>query len=140
MRPTSDWIREKPLGSDRLPAIKLGLTLPRSILYDRISRRVEEMVKRGWVEEVAAMLKRHVTPDAPAFQAIGYRQIVGFVLGDRSLQDAVEDTIRATRRYAKRQLTWFRKERDVTWIPVSDRDRNIASLLRKLKRGGVVAR
>ncbi|MCP3962706.1 MAG: tRNA (adenosine(37)-N6)-dimethylallyltransferase MiaA [bacterium] len=139
-RPLSFWIRQKPLGSDRLDAAKLGLTVSRSILYDRIARRVQDMVKRGWVAEVEAMLQGGIDPGVPAFQAIGYRQIVRFVRGDWSLQEAVEDTIRATRRYAKRQMTWFRKERDVQWIRASDLERGFPSLVQQFKSGGAVAR
>ena len=139
-RPLASWIRRQPLGGDRLSAVKLGLTLPRSILYDRIAERVEAMIRRGWVGEVAALLRRGVDSGAPAFQAIGYRQIVRHVEGGWSLQAAVEDTIRATRRYAKRQMTWFRKEKDLRWVEASDLEQGATSLLRKLKLGGAVAR
>ena len=139
-RPLSAWIRQKPLGGSRLDAVKLGLTSPRSILYDRISGRVKDMIEQGWVEEVAALLERGVDPRAPAFQAIGYRQIVRHVEGGWSLEAATEDTIRATRRYAKRQMTWFRKESNVRWLPASDLEREMPSLLEQLNRGGAVAR
>ncbi len=139
-RPLSSWIRQQPLGARPLDAVKLGLTLPRSILYDRIAARVADMIERGWVEEVATMLQAGVNPDVPAFQAIGYRQIVRHVQGGWSLQAALEDTIRATRRYAKRQMTWFRKEQNVRWIPASDLEQSTQSLLRQLNLGGSVAR
>jgi len=139
-RTLSSWIRQRPLGGARIEAVKLGLTLPRSILYDRISGRVEEMIERGWVEEVVALLESGVDPGAPAFQAIGYRQLVRHVRGEWSLRAATEDIVRATRRYAKRQMTWFRKEREVRWIPVSDLEQDMPSLLEKLNRGGAVAR
>lgn len=114
-RPLSAWIARQPFGRERFPAIKIGLTLPRAILYDRIAERAFRMVERGWVEEVAGLLERGVPRDAAAFQAIGYRQIAAHVLGERSLESAVEETIRATRRFAKRQITWFRREREVEW-------------------------
>ncbi len=139
-RPLSSWIRQQPLGGRPLAAVKLGLTLPRSILYDRIAARVAEMLERGWVDEVATMLQAGVKPAVPAFQAIGYRQIVRHVQDGWSLQAAMEDTIRATRRYAKRQLTWFRREQNVRWIPASDLEQSMRSLLRQFKRGGSVAR
>ncbi len=139
-RKLSSWIRQRPLGGKPLAAVKLGLTLPRSILYDRISARVSDMLERGWVEEVKTLLKTGVDPDVPAFQAIGYRQIVRHVQGDWSLRAAMEDTIRATRRYAKRQTTWFRKEPDVRWISASDPEPGMEAWLRQFKRGGSVAR
>lgn len=139
-RPLSSWIRQRPVGGKRLEALKLGLTLPRSILYDRIAARVAEMLESGWVDEVKTLLQSGVDPGVPAFQAIGYRQIVRHVQGEWSLSAAMEDTIRATRRYAKRQVTWFRKEDDVRWISASDPEQGMRSWLRQFKRGGSVAR
>ena len=139
-RPLSHWISQKPLGATPLRAVKLGLTSPRGILYDRIADRVREMIGQGWVEEVVALLERGVDPAVPAFQAIGYRQIIRHVQGEWSLEAATEDTIRATRRYAKRQMTWFRRERDVRWMAASEWVRHLPSLLEKLNRGGAVAR
>ncbi len=139
-RKLSSWIRQQPLGGKPLAAVKLGLTLPRSILYDRISARVEDMLERGWVDEVKTLLQTGVDPGVPAFQAIGYRQIVRHVQGDWSLRAAMEDTIRATRRYAKRQTTWFRKETDVRWFSASDPEQGMRVWLRQFKRGGSVAR
>ncbi len=139
-RTLSSWIRRQPVGGARLPAVKIGLTLPRSILYDRIAERVRDMLDRGWVDEVATLLRRGVDPGAPAFQAIGYRQVVRHVEAGWSLQAAMEEIIRATRRYAKRQRTWFRREKDVRWIEASDPERAMPFLIRQLKRGGAVAR
>ena len=131
-KPLSEWIDARPFGQQTLPAFRIGLTLPRAILYDRIARRVERMVDQGWVNEVSTMLDRGYDPRCPGFQAIGYRQIVKHLLGEWSLEKAVEDTIRATRRYAKRQMTWFRKEQDVRWVQASDLPRTIPSLLQEL--------
>ncbi len=78
------------------------------------------------------LLDEGVDPGVPAFQAIGYRQIVRHVQGEWSLSAAMEDTVRATRRYAKRQKTWFRKVDDVRWISDSDLERDIKSWLPKL--------
>ena len=132
-RTLSDWIRSQPMGSSPLEAVRIGLTLPRSILYDRIADRVQQMILRGWVAEVEGLLSRGVKPGAAAFQAIGYRQIVRHVLGSWSLEMAVADTIRATRRYAKRQETWFRKESGVRWISALDAERSVTDLLRDLR-------
>jgi tRNA dimethylallyltransferase len=139
-RPLSAWIAEQPQGAERLDAVKLGLTLPRSILYDRIASRVTDMLERGWVAEVKALLQTGTDPRCPAFQAIGYRQLTRHVQGGWSLQAATDDIIRATRRYAKRQMTWFRKEEQVRWIPAADPERGMQSWLRQFKGGGSVAR
>lgn len=139
-RPLSAWIAEQPQGGERLDAVKLGLTLPRSILYDRIASRVAEMLERGWVAEVKALLRVGTDPRCPAFQAIGYRQLARHVQGGWSLQAAKDDTIRATRRYAKRQMTWFRKEEQVRWLPAAAPEQGMRSWLREFKAGGSVAR
>lgn len=115
-RPLSRWIAARPAGEDPLPAVRVGLTLPRTLLYDRIAARVARMLTQGWVEEVRDLLDRGIDPEAPAFQAIGYRQMVRFVRGGWSLEEAVDETVRATRRFAKRQLTWFRNESEVRWF------------------------
>lgn len=114
--PLSGWIGREPYGERRLDAVRVGLTLPRSVLYDAIEQRVARMVKQGWADEVATLLARGLSPALPAFQAIGYRQIVRYLHGECSLEQAVEETVRATRRYAKRQSTWFRKEPDIHWF------------------------
>jgi len=133
--PLSEWLRRQPFGVQRRPAIRIGLTLPRSILYDRVAARVEQMVRRGWVDEVATILTQGVDTGCPAFQAIGYRQIARHVTGEWSLEAATIDTIRATRRYAKRQTTWFRKERGVRWISAMELPESLPSLLRELRSG-----
>lgn len=118
--PLSRWIRRQPFGERRLAAVKVGLTLPRAILYDRIAARVAQMMDRGWLEEVRGLLERGLQPDFPAFQAIGYRQLVRHLRGKETLQDALDDIIRQTRRFAKRQETWFRREPDVTWFEAEE--------------------
>lgn len=135
-RPLSQWIRSRPMGESPLEATRIGLTMPRSILYDRITARAREMVRRGWVAEVKGLLSRGVESGVPAFQAIGYRQIVRHVLGEWSLESALEDTIRATRRYAKRQETWFRKEKGIRWLSALDPAEALAGLLRELDAAG----
>lgn len=135
-RPLSSWIRGQPFGEQSLPALRIGLTLPRSILYDRIAGRVRDMVERGWLEEVITLLDQGVEPSSPAFQAIGYRQLVRHVEEKWSLEAALEDTIRATRRYAKRQMTWFRKEIGIRWVSALRVAGAIPSLLQDLKSAG----
>jgi len=119
-RPLSHWQAFEPPESHRISALKIGLTLPRKLLYDRIRSRVESMLEAGWLREVENLLDRGYSGEEPAFQAIGYRQLVRHLRGGVSLGEAVEDTIGATRRYAKRQLTWFRRDPDVAWFDASD--------------------
>jgi len=119
-RPLSAWLADNPMGPGRLAADRIGLTMPRSVLYDRIAERVRKMIQAGWVEEVEDLLGRGLQPELRPFQAIGYRQLAAHVGGETSLEEAVTATVRATCRYAKRQMTWFRKERAVTWFSMEN--------------------
>jgi tRNA dimethylallyltransferase len=121
-RPLSSWLREGP-DEAPLEAIKVGLTLARGLLYDRIAERVEKMVEEGWVEEVKGLLATGLTGSEPAFQAIGYREMVRHVTLGTPLTDITEEITVATRRYAKRQLTWFRRERGISWYLVDGEGR-----------------
>jgi tRNA dimethylallyltransferase len=95
----------------------------RSDLYARIDLRVDSMFDAGFVREVERLLEQAVPPDAHALKAIGYREVVGHLLGHQSLDDAVAATKRSSRAYAKRQLTWLRTMREarVAWVPPADR-------------------
>jgi tRNA dimethylallyltransferase len=110
------WWRDCPPGDALTVLAWLGLTVPRALLYDRITRRIQHMAEAGWVDEVKHLLAGGSLPTAPAFQAIGYRQVIRHIRGEWSLDRALEDAARETRRFAKRQLTWFRKEPAVDWI------------------------
>ncbi|MBI4455863.1 MAG: tRNA (adenosine(37)-N6)-dimethylallyltransferase MiaA [Acidobacteria bacterium] len=96
--------------------IGLGLSPDRKVLYDRINRRVEEMLRHGWVEEVSRLLQAGANPDWKAFDAIGYREVIGHIRGTLTLDNVLEQVRRTTQRYAKRQYTWFRKEPGIYWL------------------------
>ena len=97
--------------------IKVGLYRDRGELYPMIEERVEEMMERGLLEEVRGLLERGLS--RTALQAIGYKELIGHLKGDYSLEEAVEFIKRNTRRYAKRQYTWFRKEEGLNWVDVT---------------------
>jgi tRNA dimethylallyltransferase len=94
----------------------IALAPPRDVLYDRINRRTDLMFAAGFVDEVRTLLEAGVPPDAKALGAHGYRRVVEFLLGRRSLESAVEQTKLDTRHYAKRQVTWWRGTEGVHWI------------------------
>jgi tRNA dimethylallyltransferase len=96
--------------------LKIGLSPPRDELYQRIDRRSEEMFQRGLIEEVRAILARGFPPTAKPFESHGYRQAVQLLNGELSLKEAVFYAQRNTRRYAKRQMTWFRQEQGMNWF------------------------
>lgn len=106
----ADWIAEQIPPKPPWSLTPFLLTLKRSLLYDRIRVRTLDMFERHWIEEVRRLLGGGVPASAPAFQAIGYRHIIEVLEGRLSETEAVEQTLAGTRRYAKRQATWFRKE------------------------------
>jgi len=136
-RPLSAWTADQPFGTQGIAVVRIGLTLPRSILYDRIAGRVTQMLEAGWLDEVAALLRRGYSATLPAFQAIGYRQLVRHLGGMLSLELAVADIVRETRRFAKRQETWFRKEPAVAWFSAQDLERQIPGVLEHAKHRGL---
>ena len=96
---------------------KIGLAPSRAALYARINARVEVMIRAGWIEEVARLALSGVSGDAKPFQFIGYSQLRDVIAGRLSRDEAIQQIQQATRRFAKRQLTWFRREPDVHWLP-----------------------
>ena len=96
---------------------KIGLAPSRAALYARINARVEAMIRAGWIEEVARLALSGVSGDAKPFQFIGYSQLRDVIAGRLSREEAIQQIQQATRRFAKRQLTWFRREPDVHWLP-----------------------
>ena len=98
------------------PDIKvIGLRAPRDIVYKRINKRVETLIKAGWVEEVRALIE-YIPEDAPAFKAIGYRDVLDYIYGTISKKSLIERIQQKTRQFAKRQLTWYRKFQNVYWM------------------------
>ena len=95
------------------------LTDERAALYDRIDRRVDVMMEQGLLEEVRALKERGLKRSDVSMQGLGYKEIFGYLEGDYPLEEAVRIIKRDTRHFAKRQLTWFRRERDVIWIDKS---------------------
>lgn len=101
----------------RYDAVKLALSFrDRQRLYDRIDRRVDLMMEAGLVSEVEALLQGGVRADSTAMQAIGYKEIVSALSGEMTMEQAVELVKRGSRRYAKRQLTWLRRDKSVFWL------------------------
>ncbi len=105
--------------------IKLfGLSMDRSKLYEKVNLRVDEMFKKGLVREVKKVLKKRLSLTAK--KIIGIQEIRDFLDGERSEQEALELIKRNTRRYAKRQLTWFRKEKRISWVEIKERQKPVA--------------
>ncbi|MEL6094084.1 tRNA (adenosine(37)-N6)-dimethylallyltransferase MiaA [Bartonella schoenbuchensis] len=94
---------------------KILLIPPRQLLYERINERFNHMVERGVLEEVNAMKKLMLSPLLPAMKAIGVRELMAYLDGCKSFEDAIEEAKMQTRRYAKRQITWFNNQFDDKW-------------------------
>ena len=91
----------------------------RNILYDKINKRIDLMLEDGLIEEVSFLRDRGYTKDMVSMQGLGYKEILDYLNGECSLEDAIYILKRDTRHFAKRQLTWFRRERDVIWLDKS---------------------
>jgi len=101
----------------RYSVVPVGLTMAREALYQRLDARVDAMIYAGLVGEVEGLLARGFPPSLPSMQGIGYRHLVPVLQGTTTLADAVRAMKRDTRRYAKRQWTWFAREEAVRWLP-----------------------
>ncbi|HSE28516.1 MAG TPA: tRNA (adenosine(37)-N6)-dimethylallyltransferase MiaA [Gemmatimonadales bacterium] len=108
-RPLGQWQREARAAAAIRPWY-VRLTVPRPVLHQRIDRRAEEMVRRGLIEEVAAVLAEGHPPDAPGLDGVGIREAVEYLHGRRTRESVAGAIAAATRRYAKRQETWFRHQ------------------------------
>lgn len=98
----------------------IGLTMDRQMLYNRIERRIDDMLRLGLVDEVHGLLRKGYRRDAVSMQGLGYKEIVEHLVDGIPLDVAVEKLKRDTRRFAKRQLSWFRHMKDIAWIDVGD--------------------
>lgn len=102
-----------------------AINMPREILYDRINKRVDIMIENGLIDEVENIIEKY--KEFPtAMQAIGYKEIVMYLKGELTKQEAIEKIKQESRRYAKRQITWFKKIENIKWIDgLKDKDENI---------------
>lgn len=114
-KPLSQFINAHRFQDAPYEVLKLGLTRPREELYRRIELRVELMLEAGWLDEIEALLRRY-PPDLKPLQALGYRHLINYRTGRWSWDEAMTLLARDTRRYAKRQLTWFCSDPEVRWF------------------------
>jgi tRNA dimethylallyltransferase len=115
-KPISEVHRTGRVPLEGWRVLKVGLMPPREKLNERIRARTDAMLEHGWMREVQALLDSGLSEDAKPFDFIGYRELRAALRGGIALQQARETIQQATRRYAKRQLTWFRKEPGVRWF------------------------
>jgi tRNA dimethylallyltransferase len=114
-KPMSWWQRQPRDTLKGYRWLKLGLRVPREQLYQRINQRAEKMFQAGFLEEVRSLIDRF-PGESHAFKAIGYRQAAEYLEGRLTLAEAIDETKKQSRHYAKRQLTWFRADSEIVWL------------------------
>jgi tRNA dimethylallyltransferase len=113
------WSHYQVVGEPLYEVLQIGLSVPREELGERIDARVDEMVAHGLVDEVRD-LKDQYGCEIESMTGIGYRQVCRFLLGEEKLKDAIEDVKKDSRAYAKRQMTWFKRDPRIVWVKPSD--------------------
>jgi tRNA dimethylallyltransferase len=126
-KPMSALHNEHGFSEQLFLILKIGLRRPRTELYERINRRVELMMEQGFVEEVKGLLQRGYEPSLRSMQALGYRHMVQYLRDGMELSEVLRTMKRDTRRYAKRQITWFRRDQEINWFH-PDEGQNILRL------------
>ena len=122
------WHPEK----QRYPFIAFGLTMPRALLYRRIEQRVDVMLANGLIAEVESLLAAGYARDSVALQSFGYRELIAYLDGDCTYLEAISQLKQNTRRFAKRQLTWFRKDTRIEWLDRESTSDIVGNILGKV--------
>lgn len=115
-RPFSSYMPTRQYHSMIPPVLQIGLRIDRAVLHDRIAQRVHHMLERGWLDEVQRLKAQGLAQAPTASRAIGYKQMLAYLTGELTRAEAIEATIVATRRFARRQETWFKADPRVHWI------------------------
>jgi tRNA dimethylallyltransferase len=131
--PISDIHQEKT-DVNLLKAYQYGINWDRQLLYERINRRTEEMISNGLTAEVKSLLDAGYSPEPNALNTVGYKEIIRYIMGEYTLEKAVDLIKRNTRRYAKRQMTWFRKDNRIEWKSV-ERNEDLVIFAKKIITG-----
>jgi tRNA dimethylallyltransferase len=133
-RPISELQQEHRFADTPFRALTIGLALEREALYRRIDRRVEAMMAAGLEEEVRGLLARGYGPELRPMQSIGYSHLAAFIAGAVSREECLRTLQRDTRRFAKRQMTWFRAYPQIVWLS-PEQQREMIRLARNFLRG-----
>ena len=125
----SQWQQEHGFKESPFETLKIGLNRDRAELYDLIDRRCDKMIADGLVNEVKGLLDKGYSLDLKALQSVGYRHVGLYLSGSKSLEEAVQLMKRDTRHLAKRQLTWFRSDKEIRWFhPEKERERILSAV------------
>jgi len=135
--PISFFREQHRFGERPYLTLKIGLEINRENLYRRIEERVDQMIERGFLQEVRGLMEMGYGPELKPMQSLGYKQMVQFLSREISWTEAVGQMKRDTRNYAKRQWTWFRADPEVCWRDESiDRQKMLVEIMSFLERGG----
>ena len=118
-KPISSLQQQWKMNEPRYPFRAFGLNMPREVLYRRIEERVDRMVEAGLIEEVKGLLDQGYPRNCVAMQSFGYKELIDYLDGKRTLDEAIALLKQNTRRFAKRQLTWFRNDPRIEWLDTS---------------------
>ena len=130
--PMSELQQQWHPNKQRYPFIAFGLTMPRALLYRRIEQRVDVMLANGLIAEVESLLASGYARNSVALQSFGYRELIAYLDGDCTYLEAISQLKQNTRRFAKRQLTWFRKDTRIEWLDRESTPGIVAFLLEKI--------
>ncbi len=115
-KPISKLQRKQKAVSSKQKAELIGLNLPREQLYQCINERVDKMIAKGLIEEVKGLLAKSYSKDLPSFQALGHKEVVEYLDGKWSKEEMINELKKRTRHFARRQMTWFRRFKNVKWF------------------------
>ncbi len=135
-RPFSEFHREWTNRESIYNLEMFGLAVDRELLRRRVNERVDKMISAGLLDEVKDLVAHGYEGFLTSQQAIGYKELIGYLKGEESFEEAVENIKARTRQYAKRQLTWFRADPRIKWIDVTDKsiDKVVDDIVDKLKK------
>jgi tRNA dimethylallyltransferase len=122
-RPLSEWHRQHGFQEAAFSALLIGLLWSREVLYRRIEERIDWQLSHGMIEETRALLDRGYGRHLGAMKGLGYRQVAAHLVGDYDYVETVRRFKRDTRHFAKRQMTWFRKEPGIQWVSIEENER-----------------
>ena len=137
-KPISEQVRKTRISESPYQSVLFGLNMDRAILYKRIEKRVEKMIEKGFLEEVNSLRDKGFRASDPGLQILGYRQLFAYLEDSAGWEDSIADIKKETRNLAKRQLTWFRREKEITWIDpdrfssIDDIAENICNIMKDL--------
>jgi len=131
-KPISKHQEESRKNPPKYNFIVFGLMMDREKLYERINKRVDLMMEKGLIEEVKKLIEMGYDKSTIAMQGIGYKEILSYLRGEITLDEAIYVLKRDTRRYAKRQITWFKRMKDINWIDLDQND-DVHEIIKNIK-------